>query len=157
MPKFQKADEEVYQLAKQLIEKYEGHQDLISAKVRIDIVFAYGPRDDNNKLLAPALKYQGVEALGIARKISLKDRSKGMGDAEISLDADWWEGKAMPAQRVALLDHELHHIAVARDLYGLFRVDDLMRPIITLRKHDWQFGWFDVIAKRHGINAIEVI
>jgi hypothetical protein len=35
-------------------------------------------------------------------------------------------------------------------------LDDVGLPVIRMRPHDHDFGWFDVIAKRHGSAAVEV-
>ncbi len=95
-----------------------------------------------------------MKALAIARKLSLKDRALGRGDAEVSLDGNWWE-HATAEQQAALLDHELHHITVKSDKAGNAQYDDLGRPQIKLRKHDIEVGWFNVIAERHGAASIE--
>lgn len=97
-----------------------------------------------------------MKCLGLAKKVGQKDRAMGRGDAEVLLDADFWVG-AGDEKRRALLDHELHHLAIKKDKYGVFKVDDMMRPIIRMRQHDYEFGWFTIIAQRHGVNAKEVI
>ena len=154
MATFQKAPQSVVDLANSILCEYESHKPLLDAKVRIDYVFAFGERDEKTgALVSDALKHHGVRAFGIARKLGLKDRAMNRGDAEISLDADWWE-EANDRQRRALLDHELHHLAVKIDKRGIVR-DDLGRPMIKLRNHDVDFGWFRVIAERHGEFSIE--
>lgn len=154
MPTFKRADESVNKMAATLLNEFETHTMLLTAKAKIDFVFAFGDREDEtNRLLGPALKKNGLVALGIARKIPLKDRALGRGDAEISLDGDWWE-EASADERRALLDHELHHITVKVDDRGIV-TDDLQRPVIQLRKHDYEFGFFNVIAQRHGAASLE--
>ena len=148
MPTFERCDSEVDKLAIRIIPEYETHQPLIAAKAKIDYVFAYGDRDDKGELLNDALKKNGMKALGIPRKISLKDRALGRGDAEIAIDGDWWT-EATSEERKALLDHELHHLAVKIDERGIV-MDDLGRPKLQLRHHDYEFGFFRVIAARHG-------
>ena len=155
MSTFQKCDQSVNAMALSIMQQFETHQPLIDIGVKIDYVFAYGDRDEKGKLTGDALTLHGTKANGIARKIGLKDRAMGRGDAEISLDHDWWEQHTEPEQR-ALLDHELHHIAVKIDNRGVCR-DDLGRPIIKLRKHDVEIGWFGVIAARHGAASQERI
>lgn len=119
--------------------------------VKIDFVFARGDRDDvSGELLNDALKKNGVKALGITRKIGLKDRALGRGDAEIAIDGDWWDDASEEEQR-ALLDHELTHLVPTGDC------DDLRRPIIKLRPHDHEFGWFREVAARHGAHSQERI
>ncbi len=147
MPTFQRCPKEVNRLADKLINEYESNKPL--ENVKIDYVFAYGDRDDvTEKLLKPALKDKGRVVEGICRKTNLKERALGHGDVEISLDGDWWETANEP-QRLALLDHELYHIVVTED------TDDCERPIIKLRDHDFEVGWFRVIAERHGRNSGE--
>lgn len=73
---------------------------------------------------------------------------KGLGDAEILIDADWWE-KANEAERKALLDHELQHFAKTD------KVDDLGRPKLKMRRHDVQVGWFKSVAERNGVSSQE--
>lgn len=141
-------------MAKALLEEFDTHKPLLDCGAVIDYVFARAETDDAGNLKGYALMKNGVRAFGIARKIPLKDRALGRGDAEISLDGDWWE-EANDPQRRALLDHELHHIAPKVDKRGLVR-DDLGHPVIQLRKHDFEFGWFNIIAERHKQHALEV-
>lgn len=142
MPKFQRCDESVTDIAADLINLY--HEELAARKVKIDYVFAFAERDEVTlEVTGNALTKNGCKALGIARKISLKDRALGRGDAEIAIDGDWWQD-ADEAERSALLDHELHHLIATE------KRDDIGRPIIKLRPHDYEFGWFRVVAARHG-------
>lgn len=139
----------IHQLCKELIELY--HSDLDTASVKVDIVMAF--RDPDGE--APAMEKDGHRVLGQAKTITLKDRVKGMGDCEIILDGDAWDG--LPEkQKAALLDHELEHFEVKRDKEGEFVFDDLTRPVIKLRSHDRQFGWFDTVAMRHRSDSMEI-
>lgn len=133
---------DVENLAGELLHKYEDHKPVLEAKVSIDYLFAY------NESGRAAIRQNGYPCLGLTRKIGLKDRVKGAADAEIILDGDWWE-KANDRERRGLLDHELHHVS-PKMKNGAFDTDDQGRPKIELRKHDWQFGWFGIIAERHG-------
>ena len=150
MPSFKKAGPEVAALAALLLEQYETHASIRDNHVKIDFMFANAFVDEKTgEPIEDAIKHHGVKALGVTTKISLKDRAKGMGDAEVLLDGDWWE-QATPEEQAALLDHELHHIV------GTSKRDAIGRPIVALRQHDHQFGWFEVIAKRHGQASQEV-
>ncbi len=146
MPTFKRAPQEINQMAKELIHQY--HEDAADAGLRIDILLAYPDYDDADKAVNDAVTCHGMKALGLARIVNLKDRTKGLGDAEILLDAEHWESIDEDEQR-AILDHEIHHFMVTdkRDNQG--------RPVLKLRKHDIQFGWFTVIAERHGKASIE--
>lgn len=154
MPTFTRCNGDVEQLARDLIAQYETHKPLAELKVKIDLVFAFADEDEKGRLVNDALTKNGVKALGITRKISLKDRALGRGDAEIAMDGNYWNG-ATAEQQAALLDHELHHISVKCDKSGNAQFDDLGRPLIKLRKHDVEVGWFRVIAERHGSASIE--
>jgi hypothetical protein len=153
MPKFEKCGADVRTMANEILCAFETHQPLLDARVTVDYVFAYADEDDNGNKRGHALSHGGVRALGIARKIPLKDRVLGRADAEISLDGDWWN-EAPEKDKRALLDHELHHLSIKIDKRGLVR-DDSGRPCIYMRKHDFEFGWFRIIAERHGLHSIE--
>ncbi len=154
MPKYERATDDVKQLANAILCEFESHQPLLNARVTVDYLFAHPEIDEQTgDPIGDAITHRGRKAFGSCRKISLKDRAKGMADAEITLDAQWW-AQASPEERKALLDHELHHIAVKIDKRGLVR-DDLGRPAIQLRRHDIEFGWFRAVAARHGEHSME--
>jgi putative metallopeptidase len=155
MPTFQKCPVAINEMANSILCQFDTHQPLLDAHVKIDFVFAYGDRDEQGVLVSNALSKNGCRALGIARKMPLKDRAMGRGDAEIALDHDHWETISEKEQR-ALLDHELHHLSVKIDKRGIVR-DDLNRPVLQLRHHDYEFGWFNVVAERHKGASIERI
>jgi hypothetical protein len=148
MPTFKRADESVSDLACGVLEKFETHAPIIDAELKIDYVFAFPDYNEAGEPKNNALSKNGQKALGICRIVPLKDRALGRADAEISIDGHWWED-ASKQERAALLDHELHHIHVLQDR------DDLGRPKLKLRKHDFEFGWFAVVAARNGDYAME--
>lgn len=143
MATYNRCPPSVTEMANAILCDFETHKPLLDAKVRIDFIFAYA---DEGKA---AIRHQGQAALGLCRRLPPKQRAMGRGDAEITLDAAWWELASM-AERRALLDHELHHIQVKEG-----KRDDLGRPVLTLRKHDVQIGWFAIIAERHGDFSVE--
>jgi Putative phage metallopeptidase len=154
MATYEKCPLAVNKMAEGILKQFETHQPLIDAGVTTDFVFAYAEKDETTgEPIGDALTKGGVKCLGICRKIGLKDRALGRGDTEIAIDGDWWTTASEEEQR-ALLDHELHHIAVKIDKRGLVR-DDLGRPIVQMRKHDVEVGWFKVIAARHGLASQE--
>lgn len=155
MPKYQKCPESVVLLAGAVMCEFpESHKPTLDARVKIDFLFAYADRNEAGDVVGCAIKHRGQQALGTCRKISLKDRVKGLGDVEIMLDGDWWESHDEPEQR-SLLDHELYHILVQVDSNGKALTDDITRPRISMRKHDVEVGWFSVIAARHGTVGVE--
>lgn len=155
MPTYEKCPTEVRELANAVLCGFESHQPLLDARVTIDFVFARADLNEDNEPLNDAITKNGRRCLGITRKIPLKDRALGRADAEICLDGDWWKD-APEEQRRALLDHELHHVAVRTNKNGVVR-DDLGRPELKMRKHDVEFGWFSIVAARHGEHSMERI
>lgn len=147
MPKYSNATDDLLKVAKDVIKTHHA----AICHVKIDLLFAHGKRDENNNVVGDAIRHQGHKALALASKVSLLNRKKGMGDCQVLVDHDWWE-KATSAEQFALLDHEFHHFA---PVDGKF--DELDRPIIKIRKHDVQIGWFSVVAKRNGIHSQERI
>jgi Putative phage metallopeptidase len=157
MPTFKKRDKTVHDMADAILHKYESHLPLLDTKCRIDFVFAYADRDeDSGEKLNDALKWHGRKALGVARIIPLKERALGRGDAEVALDGDWWSEDATEEQKDALLDHEMHHLSV-KTTKKVIQFDDLGRPVLKMRKHDVEVGWFAMIADRHGAASQEQI
>lgn len=154
MPTYETCPPDVRKLSDSILRQFETHHPLIRAGVKIDLLFAWPKYDEKDRPIGDALKKNGVKALGISRVVNLKDRTKGHGDAEILIDGEWWKTATLPEQ-TALLDHELHHVAVIYNKADILQTDDLGRPKIRLRKHDHDYGWFDVIAERHGKASIE--
>lgn len=102
----------------------------------------------------PCLKHHGYPAAALCRIVPGRDRAAGLPDAQIIVDMSTWQGFDAK-QKAALIDHELYHIEpIYKDGEQKFDAQD--RPRLKIRKHDYQFGWFDEIAKRHGEASIEV-
>lgn len=149
MPTYERCTGDVPKLAKELLNAYPTYKPVLDYKVRIDFAWARADRDEtNDQPRNNAISVRGVKALGVTRLIGSKDRVMGRGDVEITLDADWWDD-ASHEEQLAVLDHELYHIVVKgeKDSYG--------RPKLSLRKHDYEFGWFKEIAMRHGTASQE--
>lgn len=154
---YDRAPTEVAERAYKLIGKY--HPDVNEADLTIDFIFVRNPD-------GAAVTHGGYRALALCKVISLKDRAMDRGDVEIQIDAEVYE-KMSSAEKDALLDHELYHIEVQRedpegdgdqgDARGSIKTDDLDRPKVRLKKHDYQFGWFTAIAERHGPASPEVV
>lgn len=151
MPTYKRCDPTVAELADEILCEFDTHEAVRVRRVKIDFLFAYPDWDEYGNPKNAAIKLHGMPALGLCRKISLKDRAKGMGDAEILLDHPYWE-KATEQEQRALLDHELHHISVSSNQSDN---DQLGRPNVKIRKHDVEIGWFKIIAARHGIHSLE--
>lgn len=154
MSTFKRCGPEVAEMANSILCEFESHQPLLDAKVKFDFVFAFPEYDEaTGEPMGDAITKNGVPCNGLCRIMPLKDRAMGRGDVEITICAEFWK-EASDEERRALLDHELHHASVVIDKRGVVK-DDLGRPKIKLRKHDFEVGWFKVIAQRHGMHSQE--
>ncbi len=155
MPTFQKCDKSVEQLLAELLSKYDTNQPLLKHGVKVELLFAFADLDDDGNPVNDAMTHKGHVVRGEARKIPLKQRVAGRGDAEIALNGDIWQ-KLTEDEQAALLDHELQHIAL-KEKHGVVQMDSAGRPQLRMRDHDIQTGWFSVIAARHGEASMERI
>ena len=153
MPYYSNPDSDTLALLRRVVETYHGP--LHSHQVQFDVLVAWGNKDDDGEITSPAIRVHGYQAVAAVRVISLRDRAKGMGDAEITIDGDHWD-EYSEAERIAILDHELEHLEPVVDDEGRLKRDDLERPRLRLRRHDHHFGWFDCVARRHGRASLEV-
>ncbi len=143
------SDQTVAEIAADIREKF--HRDLNEAKVTIFYVFAASDSEESGHVL----KHGGYPAAATVKINSLKDRVEGKADSTITIDKDWWDNHDQ-GECAALIDHELFHLIPDRDKEGRVKHDDAGRPKLKMRKHDWQIGGFDIIAKRHELAAEEV-
>jgi len=149
MKTYDQAPPETHERVAALIEKY--HPQLNSVSVKVDLLMV-----STDSETARALTHGGYPALAVVRSTNPKERAMGQGDALIVIDLERYESMD-PKERDALLDHELYHLVTVEDKKTLKpKVDSHLRPVLKIRKHDRQFGWFDEIARRHGKNSIEV-
>jgi hypothetical protein len=137
---YEKCDVSVTTLLNQLIGKY--HSPLKEMKVSFDLVFA--SKFDKEDMPISAIKLHGVAAAAKVKITSLEDRARGIADVKILIDHHEWVS-AKPETRAAILDHELTHVTLKEE----GDVDDLGRPKLRLREHDWMVWGFDVIAERY--------
>ena len=79
-----------------------------------------------------------------------------MGDALMILDGerlDSWTSKRLQA----VIDHELRHLVLSKSKKtGQVQRDDLDRPRLKIRMHDFEFGWFARTAELYGEDSYEV-
>lgn len=180
---YDKPDEEMKRLLAKVIKEH--HKRLLDADVQVLLLVAYGPVNEDGETIGPAIQHAGVPALGVAKIIKLPHRVAGLGDAEITIDGDWW-AEASARERMGLLDHELTHLEVVHESVlrkpkralevvegddGTIKLkrdqqaeeetaskpvlDSAGRPKMRIRKHDRYFGWFDEVAKRWGPDSQE--
>jgi hypothetical protein len=130
------------------------HPYLHRADVTIGCLFASNPED-------AAVKHGGYPAAATVKIVSLKDRVTKRFDVEMLIDYAWWE-QATASGRLALLDHELSHVRLAKiigetkDGRLRFKKDSLGRPKLKLVPGDAFSGdGFAAVIERHGENAAE--
>ena len=151
--RYEKADKPTIGLMDDVLATY--YPDILTHEVKIDVLFAFAPENDEGERVGTALKMHGYATNALTRVINLRDRVKGMGDAEITLDGDTWDS-LNKSQQTAIMDHQLQYLVLRRSHEGELLTDTHGRPKLSLRQHSRQFGWFDVVAKRNGTHSIEV-
>lgn len=122
----------------------------------IETILAHGPRDRYGCVSGDAITVHGRKAMACIRVTKLEERVAGRGDAIIWVDGDEYKEWLVPTLD-AILDHELTHLETVLDKYGNPAFDDLNRLKLRLRPHDFQVGWFDEVAERHGHVSVEAM
>ena len=136
-----------------IMREYEAELDAVG--IRVDTLLAFADRNDQGEKTGPAIKAKGYPADGCIRSTNLKDRVKGLGDAEMILDGDKWQ-EMNSEEQDALIHHELHHLVPARKADGELILDSHNRPKIRMRLHDIELGMFIDVARAHGMASGEV-
>jgi hypothetical protein len=153
MPTYQKAPADIRKQVTAVMKKYHGQ--LRDAEVIVDVLLASPTVDANGDPTGPAIRVHGYAAVAYIRVLSYKDRVIRGFDAEMTLDANRWEVSS-DAEQTAIIDHELQHLELVTGADGVVLRDDAERPKLRCRKHDRHFGWFDLVARRHGEDSLEV-
>lgn len=151
MPTYAKAPAEVRETIADVLRRFHG--ELLAAEVTVDALMV-GHSGESADPDTSAVKLHGYECAAVVRVTPLKQRARGIADAQIEIDSGTWQ-RLSAAERLALIDHELTHLELIRDREGLVKGDDCGRPRLKCRLHDWQLGGFRVIAVRHGAAALE--
>jgi hypothetical protein len=148
-------------LVQHALEKY--HPELHKEGVTVDciIVRKTTGKDDATEDVH-ALKRAGYPLDAKIGVTSLQDRARGIADAKLMIDGFEWN-KATDRQRLGLIDHELEHLTLVehkpteKDPAIYFLKDDLGRPKLKVRPHDWELAGFQTVAIRHGEHSHEAI
>jgi hypothetical protein len=149
------ADDDVKSLVARIMQEH--HPELHEAKVRIGVLMAENSTGD-------AIKAHGYPALACVRVVPLKDRLTKGYDVEMLIDLAGWN-EMEDEHRAATVDHECQHVSrVANTPKKIkegecaWKLDDLGRPKLKLRKGDWSVGdGFECIVARHGDYAVEFL
>jgi len=152
MTTYKNADTAVTSVINRMMEKY--HPELTNLEVTVDCLIAYGTATEDGEVVTPAIRKNGVPCAAIIRITNLKERVKGYADAEMIIDGDQiddWNEREL----AAIIDHELTHLSLQTDSEGQPKSDDIGRPKLTMIKHDYEFGFFNSVARRHKQHSAE--
>src|SRR4051812_38140357 len=133
MPTFERT-EDADEIIETLIATKPYHVDLSKVEVTIDVLRYSGEADE-------PLKLRGNTVWAYVKANTKKERALGLRDATIVIDGCQWD-KLTTARQHALIDHELYHLTVAKDKDDAPKLDDLSRPVLRMRAHDVELGWF---------------
>ena len=126
----------VYRIMEKLIEQHHSHL----ADAKIALAWRFGWKSDAD----------GRTTLGQAKKGSDLDRKLHDHDFVILLNHERWNAAGFTdAQQKALLDHELCHCEVSKDVNGEPKTDENGRVCYRMRRHDVEE--FKEIFHRHGL------
>lgn len=127
---------ETEELWEQLEQAKEHHDDLEGAAIGLGWVIGTRADKDGRLVLARMIRH------------SERIREQTGLDATIAINAEAWATLSDP-QRLALLDHELCHLAQALDKEGDQEVDGHGKLKWRTRRHDLEE--FSEVVRRHGI------
>ena len=111
----------------------------------------------------PALTKGGWPCEALVSVVPTKHRASGGPDVLIQLDGSAWRDLTEHQKR-ALLHHELLHIELVDvktvypdegEPYRICKLDSLRRPVVKLRKHDYECGGFRKIHELYGEDSPE--
>lgn len=154
---YERAPKAIEAMVQHALEKY--HPELHKQGVTVDVMIARAY--DKDECEAHALKMRGYPIDAKTQITSLQDRARGIADAKLVIDAFNWNVMS-DRRKSALIDHELEHL----DLVAIkptkkngfeegWKRDDLGRPKLKSRPHDWELVGFKDVVERHGENSHE--
>ena len=153
MTTYARGPKDVLDFVAEVMKKF--HDDLHKAGIKVEMLMAFPPVDKDGEVTGPALKHDGHPCAALASIKNLKERVATGFDTRIELDNDIW-AESDDETRAAIIDHEMCHWQLCLNDKGIVKTDEADRPKITKIEHDYQFGWFAVVARRHGQYSIEV-
>lgn len=130
------------------------HPDLVEAGVQVAVLLVEPPRDKDGEPTAPAITSHGVRCVANVKLRNAMDRLLSGHDAVIKVDAEAYH-ELGSEQTLAMFDHELEHLVVARDEEGAIVLHDDFRPKLELVHDDFVLTGFKAVIGRHGPNALE--
>ncbi len=131
------------------------HKDLDEFDVTLAVIKAERKLNkDGEATEGPVLALHGYECAATIKITPLNQRVLKVPDAILTINWEQWDALTK-GEKEALLDHELTHLVISRDAENTPRYDDLGRPLLRMRKHDWHLGGFLEVVERHGIQSLD--
>lgn len=155
MPKtYTKCSTDIRDIIDDVMKAYHG--DLHREHVTIEALYVENIKKKTGEQLV-ALKKDGMAVAAQIKITPLDQRVLGHADAKLTIDTLAWTRLSANSKR-ALIDHEIQHLALARDKKrGFVKYDDHGRPQLKIRPHDWELTGFSSVVERHGESAVEAI
>lgn len=148
MKHYLRCSAEVLKIVQSIIDEH--YQELRSARVTVEALTVHSDKEGED-----SLTLRGRPCYAIIRKTNTKERVAGRADAEIIIDRAKYQDLS-ERQRRALLHHEVNHLQVRYDKDDEIKRDTAGRPVLTIREHDYEVGWFHNVAELYGSDSIEV-
>lgn len=145
---YEKCDEDAPQSKAIAAMMHKYHVDLEKAGVTVECLLATNPDGS-------PVKHHGWPCYAKIKIMSLEQRVAGSADARMVIDLDRWSD-LHENQRNALVDHELEHLELVLDKLKKPKRDDIDRPKLRIKPHDYELTGFDSVIRRHEDAAIEV-
>lgn len=152
MATYKRASGDIMKLIVNVIKLW--HKPLEDAGVKLSVLTAWPPLDENDQPKGRPIIHQGIPVLAYVKICSLKSRVQGVGDAEMIIDGPGWNDMNA-AKKKSLIDHELEHLKIVFDSENTAKTDGEGRPKMKMRLHDWELGGFNDVAKRNGTESHE--
>lgn len=153
MATYVKASKDVHEFVASVMAKH--HHILHSNEVTVDVGFAVPATKDGEKVSDP-LKCGGVAVPAIIRVNGQKQRAKGWGTADLTLDPDRWH-ELTEAQQEALVDQQLTRLQPIRDSQNGLKMTEDNHLALRIRPYDIVIRGFEEVIRRHSADAIEAM
>jgi hypothetical protein len=160
MPKtYLTAPPDAMKMLGEIIREHYPHIPMLQNPLSIGLRFVLADEDSPT----PALTKGGWPCDALTTKVPTKMRAAGAPDVLIEVDLSAWHDLEDKG-RVGLLHHELHHVELVDlkdevdedgEVSYTCRLDALERPVVNLRKHDYECGGFARIHEIYGEESPE--
>lgn len=133
---YETADQKIFALVEKV--RDEKFEQLAAEGLTIHVTWADRMFKDENGDEGPieAIYESGHAVMAAIKKTSLRERAKGISDAELTLCRYSW-GKLIPAKQEALIHQQLSRIELLRDKDAQVKRDDLDRPKVKILPYDF--------------------